>query len=45
MLSMLPHSRQAEPIMGPLDRGGQIITPRSCSIRTVTTSRRSSEAT
>src|SRR5215469_5874189 len=45
MLSTLPHSRLAEPIMGRLGRGGQIITLRSCSIRTATTSRRSSEAT
>jgi len=42
---MPPHSRQAEPIMGRLGSGGQIITLRSCSIRTVTTSRLSSEAT
>ena len=45
MLSTLPHSRQAESIMGHLGHGGQIITLRSCSIPTVTTSRRSSEAT
>ena len=45
MLSMLRHSREVEPIMGHLVHGGQIIMLRSCSIPTVTTSRRSSEAT
>jgi hypothetical protein len=45
MLSIPPRLKQAELIMGRLGRGGQIITLRSFSIRTVTTSRLSSEAT
>jgi len=42
---MLQQSRRAEPIMVRLVCGGQIITLRLCSIRTVTISRRSSAVT
>src|SRR6516162_3554383 len=45
MISMLQQSRRAEPIMVRLVCGGQIITLRLCSIRTVTISRRSSAVT